>query len=87
MIQQEQGLEEDVCVWYLAKILKCVQLIHWCKYRNFHGNLKSSNIFLDKNYELEAVGDFYMKGITGFQIDDYDLNTLEYLTPEYILGS
>jgi len=28
--------------------------------------LKSSNIFLDKNYELEAVGDFYMKGITGF---------------------
>lgn len=59
-------------------------MAHWSKNWNFHGNLKSSNIFLDKNYEVEAIGDFYINGLTGFNMDDIDLKTIKHLSPEFI---
>jgi len=39
---------------------------------------------LDKNLEVEAIGDFYLQGITGFNLDDFDLKTISHLTPEFI---
>jgi len=46
--------------------------------------LKSSNIFLDKNFEVEAIGDFYLGGITGMNIDEFDLNSIKILPPEFV---
>jgi len=32
---------------------------------------------------VEAIGDFYLKGITGKNFDEFDLASISYFPPEY----
>jgi len=45
--------------------------------------LKSSNIFLDDSGDVEAIGDFYLKGINGKCLDEFDLVTISHYPPEF----
>jgi len=39
---------------------------------------------LTQDYEIEAIGDFYLQGITGFDLDSIELKTVQHLAPEFI---
>lgn len=40
-------------------------------------------MFLDDSGNVEAVGDFYLKGVTGKYFDEFDLPTISTFPPEY----
>jgi serine/threonine protein kinase len=40
-------------------------------------------VFLNDEGEVEAIGDFYFRGITGKNFDEFDLPTISTFAPEY----
>lgn len=40
-------------------------------------------MFLDDRNNVEALGDFYLKGVTGKNFDEFDLATISTFAPEY----
>ena len=81
----EKELPEEDCLSYIYQITKWLDELKRHKLVKFHGNLKLSNIFLDEDNMVTAIGDFYIKHITNKVNENEDLykTMINHLPPEF----
>ena len=83
--QDGADLSEEDCLSYIYQIAKCLEELKKHKLTKFHGNLKLSNIFLDEQNMVAAIGDFYIKHVTNKVNENEELYKamINHLPPEF----
>jgi serine/threonine protein kinase len=78
-------LSEEQCLSFVYQIARCLEDLKGAKRIKFHGNLKLSNVFLDDDENVVAIGDFYIKHISNKVHEEPELykSMINYLPPEF----
>lgn len=85
----EDGMPENECLSFVYQIARCLEDLGPQSLIKYHGNLKLSNVFLDNENNVVAIGDFYIKHVTSKVHDDEALykSMINHLPPEFFTFS
>lgn len=83
-------MPEEECLSYIYQIARCLEDLKSQDRVKCHGNLKLSNVFIDNERHVVAIGDFFIKHVTSKVHEDEKLfkMMINHLPPEFFtLGS
>lgn len=83
--RDNEEFSEQESLEIIYQIARCLEYIKSSKRLKFHGNLKPSNVFMDNDNNVVAIGDLYIKHITNKVHEEPDLykTAINYLPPEF----